>query len=311
MRRPVGGVIFHDTVVDQRVAARHDRRRARARARIRFLRGWCPRPCGGAACFLSAMNTRPMRAGEQRQAGERAAGRQARRQAGRQAGRQARARALRRTARSRDGHLCKPASAAWLECYLPRCRSPAIRAGRLLLGTARPGQGQPARTYAITWSGQSSFSIFWASNFLKDNSHEQVPKTHDDSAGHTGRTVDGRLDSRRRSAAGQRYIEVQPAADGRHADRQVPTRDGAAILGPRRAEHGLQHRRCRGSDTYRGTFMADDFADRFNLGHSFNSPIVHVKWWGSYLNDFVSPNFPVDKFLISIESDVRRVLTIH
>jgi DNA-binding response OmpR family regulator len=30
-------------------------------------------------------------------------------------------------------YLCKPASAAWLECYLPRCRSPAIRAGPLLL----------------------------------------------------------------------------------------------------------------------------------------------------------------------------------
>ena len=29
-------------------------------------------------------------------------------------------------------YLCKPASAAWLECFLPRCRSPAIRAGPLL-----------------------------------------------------------------------------------------------------------------------------------------------------------------------------------
>jgi len=53
-----------------------------------------------------------------------------------------------------------------------------------------------------------------------------------------------------------------------------------------------------GPTPYRGTFMADDFADKFN------SPIVHVKWWGSYLNNFVSPAFPVDKFLISIESDV-------
>ena len=41
--------------------------------------------------------------------------------------------------------------------------------------------------------------------------------------------------------------------------------------------------------------MADDFADKFN------TPVVHVKWWGSYLNNFVSPNFPVDKFLISFE----------
>ena len=53
-----------------------------------------------------------------------------------------------------------------------------------------------------------------------------------------------------------------------------------------------------GPTPYRGTFMADDFADKFD------SPIVHVKWWGSYLNNFVSPSFPVDKFLISIESDV-------
>ena len=53
-----------------------------------------------------------------------------------------------------------------------------------------------------------------------------------------------------------------------------------------------------GPTPYRGTFMADDFAD------TFSSPVVHVRWWGSYLNNFVSPNFPVDKFLISFESDV-------
>jgi hypothetical protein len=53
-----------------------------------------------------------------------------------------------------------------------------------------------------------------------------------------------------------------------------------------------------GPTPYRGTFMADDFADEFN------SPVVHVKWWGSYLNNFVSPAFPIDKFLISFESDV-------
>lgn len=52
--------------------------------------------------------------------------------------------------------------------------------------------------------------------------------------------------------------------------------------------------------TYRGVFMADDFADKFN------SPVVHVKWWGSYLNNFHSPEFPVDKFLISFESDVPK-----
>jgi hypothetical protein len=49
---------------------------------------------------------------------------------------------------------------------------------------------------------------------------------------------------------------------------------------------------------YRGTFMADDFADKFT------SPVVHVKWWGSYLDNFIDPATPVDRFLISFESDV-------
>jgi hypothetical protein len=49
---------------------------------------------------------------------------------------------------------------------------------------------------------------------------------------------------------------------------------------------------------YDGVFMADDFAD------NFNSPVVHVKWWGSYLNNIINPNMPVNKFLISFESDV-------
>jgi hypothetical protein len=49
---------------------------------------------------------------------------------------------------------------------------------------------------------------------------------------------------------------------------------------------------------YSGRFMADDFAD------NLSSPIVHVKFWGSYRNDFIDPNMPVNKFLISFESDV-------
>jgi hypothetical protein len=53
-----------------------------------------------------------------------------------------------------------------------------------------------------------------------------------------------------------------------------------------------------GRTPYRGTFMADDFADEFT------SPVVHVKWWGSYLNNFTTDNIPVNKFLISFESDV-------
>lgn len=49
---------------------------------------------------------------------------------------------------------------------------------------------------------------------------------------------------------------------------------------------------------YSGRFMADDFADKLS------SPILHVKWWGSYHNDFINPQMPVNKFLISFESDV-------
>jgi hypothetical protein len=45
-----------------------------------------------------------------------------------------------------------------------------------------------------------------------------------------------------------------------------------------------------------GQFMADDFADMFT------SPVVHVRWWGSYLNQTSAT--PVHSFLISFETDV-------
>lgn len=54
---------------------------------------------------------------------------------------------------------------------------------------------------------------------------------------------------------------------------------------------------------YQGKFMADDFAD------NLTSPVVHVKWWGSYKNDFIHPQMPVNKFLISFESDVPQSST--
>lgn len=49
---------------------------------------------------------------------------------------------------------------------------------------------------------------------------------------------------------------------------------------------------------YSGRFMADDFAD------NLSSPVVHVKWWGSYHNDVINTQMPVDKFLIAFESDI-------
>ncbi|MCC7086345.1 MAG: PEP-CTERM sorting domain-containing protein [Pirellulales bacterium] len=47
---------------------------------------------------------------------------------------------------------------------------------------------------------------------------------------------------------------------------------------------------------WQGTYMADDFADKFT------TPVVHVRWWGSYMNDHQGEG--VKQFLISFESDV-------
>jgi hypothetical protein len=51
--------------------------------------------------------------------------------------------------------------------------------------------------------------------------------------------------------------------------------------------------------TYQGTGAADDFSD------FYNTPVVQVNWWGSYLpTPLVPPIVPVPDFLISFESDV-------
>jgi PEP-CTERM motif len=52
------------------------------------------------------------------------------------------------------------------------------------------------------------------------------------------------------------------------------------------------------SGTYSGIFAADDFSD------NFNTPVVHISWWGSYLNGSNTANGNVQQFLISFESDV-------
>jgi len=54
---------------------------------------------------------------------------------------------------------------------------------------------------------------------------------------------------------------------------------------------------------YQGKFMADDFAD------NFSDPVVHVTWWGSYIDDnnaAFPPQPHVQKFLIAFESDVPK-----
>lgn len=47
---------------------------------------------------------------------------------------------------------------------------------------------------------------------------------------------------------------------------------------------------------YKGEFMADDFADRFN------TPVVHVTWWGSYMNT-PDPVGRVQRFAVMFETD--------
>lgn len=52
---------------------------------------------------------------------------------------------------------------------------------------------------------------------------------------------------------------------------------------------------------YQGTTMADDFAD------AFNTPVVHVRWWGSYEGNINPATNPIDSFLIAFESDLPAV----
>jgi hypothetical protein len=53
--------------------------------------------------------------------------------------------------------------------------------------------------------------------------------------------------------------------------------------------------------SYAGQFQADDFAD------NFNTPVVHVQWWGSYMNQAAGGGGTVPAFDISFESDVPGV----
>ncbi|MBN1555669.1 MAG: PEP-CTERM sorting domain-containing protein [Phycisphaerae bacterium] len=47
---------------------------------------------------------------------------------------------------------------------------------------------------------------------------------------------------------------------------------------------------------YAGVFMADDFAD------PFDTPVLHITWWGSYMNNV--PSEMVNQFMIVFENDV-------
>ena len=49
---------------------------------------------------------------------------------------------------------------------------------------------------------------------------------------------------------------------------------------------------------YTGTFAADDFSDKFS------TPVVHVEWYGSYVNNFTGTAGGTNQFLVAFESDV-------
>ena len=57
-----------------------------------------------------------------------------------------------------------------------------------------------------------------------------------------------------------------------------------------------------GEVIYKGRFMADDFAD------PYDRPVVHVKWWGSYMGD--QAGRVVDKFAIVFENDIPKDVAI-
>jgi hypothetical protein len=49
---------------------------------------------------------------------------------------------------------------------------------------------------------------------------------------------------------------------------------------------------------YQGQFMADDFADRYD------TPVVHLRWWGSYMGPEHEYGAGVQQFYVGFESDV-------
>jgi hypothetical protein len=76
----------------------------------------------------------------------------------------------------------------------------------------------------------------------------------------------------------------------------VPYYAGPGAPYPGHDETSTAYLGTGGPPVYHGTYMADDFAD------NFSSPVVHVRWWGSYLQDQRFAG--VRKFLISFEHDV-------
>ncbi|HUK82943.1 MAG TPA: hypothetical protein VLZ12_09970, partial [Verrucomicrobiae bacterium] len=78
----------------------------------------------------------------------------------------------------------------------------------------------------------------------------------------------------------------------------VPFLPGAVIppgsvpaVSPGHDELSTAYRTGLGTNTYEGTYMADDFCDHRS------SPVVHVVWWGSYMTGDCAGCVP--RFLIA------------
>ena len=76
----------------------------------------------------------------------------------------------------------------------------------------------------------------------------------------------------------------------------VATTPGAPF--PGHDEVSTAYASTSGQTVYQGQFMADDFADKFT------SPVVHIRWWGSYMNGQPPVGGAVHSFLITFETDV-------
>lgn len=81
---------------------------------------------------------------------------------------------------------------------------------------------------------------------------------------------------------------------------QGPSAGGAPYPGHNERSTAYLYTNTAGTPAgYQGSYMADDFGDKLS------SPIVHIKWWGSYANNFTgNSNAGVQQFLITFESDI-------
>jgi hypothetical protein len=84
----------------------------------------------------------------------------------------------------------------------------------------------------------------------------------------------------------------------------IPTPTASTAPYPGHDELSTAFATTSNPSAFQGQFMADDFAD------NFTTPVVHIRWWGSYLNGAQVPppsGGGVASFLISFETDVPAV----